>query len=122
MAANGAFVPKLLNIQNNDMVLYDSSIGQWKNVPVSLAPSVLPSIASGSILGNSSNVAATAAAISNHDLRSKLVSDVFYISSSGSDTNIGTDPSYPFLTTAPALTISNLTSGSFRCCPIPDKK
>ena len=114
MAANGAFVPKLLNIQNNDMVLYDSSIGQWKNVPVSLAPSVLPSIASGSILGNSSNVAATAAAISNHDLRSKLVSDVFYISSSGSDTNIGTDPSYPFLTTAPALTISNLTSGSFR--------
>jgi hypothetical protein len=31
-------------------------------------------------------------------LRSKLVSDVFYISSSGSDTNIGTDPSYPFLT------------------------
>lgn len=114
MAANGAFVPKLLNIQNNDMVLYDSSIGQWKNVPVSLAPSVLPSIASGSILGNSSNVAATAAATSNHDLRSKLVSDVFYISSSGSDTNIGTDPSYPFLTTAPAFAAANLTPGSYR--------
>lgn len=77
MTSNGAFVPKLSNVQNNDMVLYDSSIGQWKNIPVSLAPSVLPTIPSGSILANSSNIAATAAAVTNADLRSKLVSNIF---------------------------------------------